>query len=400
MKPRFITLLFIFVIFISTASLQAAAKLSDAAMTIPDSILPTPPTIDTRASVDDMPLWLPGYQKTEEERWWWNQAKKLQLDLNDTTVRYPKFIEFCLKIYKWGDRFFNSYDPEYVVGTGKRWKARIVNDNWVDSYMMTFPEKMKMQMLSNVYANIGAYIQYMAVSMGYTYDMNDITNRHATDHKKMEFGFNCALFDIALYYHENTGGTYLRKFGEYRDGKYFKEKFPGLQLYTFGVDAIYYFNHKRYSHGAAYNFSKFQKKSQGSFAIGLNYTNIKLSFDFTQLPLHLLPYLTIPVSNYFFHYKSYAIALGYGYNWVITPKLLFNVTLTPSIGLTHCYEDSLEGAKCMPSVNVAGRSSLTYNLGNFFFSGIFRFNGHWYKSDTYSLFSSIENFSANIGFRF
>lgn len=369
-------------------------------MHIPDSILPSAPTIDTRAYVGEIPQWLPGYQKTEEERWWWNQAKKLKLDLNDTTVRYPKFIEFCLNVYKWGDRFFNSYDPEYVIGTGKRWKARIVNDNWVDSYIMTFPEKMKMQMLSNVYANIGAYIQYMAVSMGYTYDMNDITNRHATDHKKMEFGFNCALFNIELYYHENTGGTYLRRFGDYRNGKYFKENFPGLQLYTFGVDAIYYFNHKRYSHGAAHNFSKFQKKSQGSPVIGLSHTNIKLSFDFTQLPLHLLPYLTIPVRDYFFHYNSYAIVFGYGYNWVITPKLLFNATLTPSIGVTHCYEDSLEGAKWMPSVNMAGRSSLTYNLGNFFFSGIFRFNGHWYKSGTYSLFSSIENFSANIGFRF
>lgn len=398
MKSRFITLLFI--IFISYVSGRAASLLPDVDIHIPDSILPSASTIDTRAYVGEIPQWLPGYQKTEEERWWWNQAKKLQLDINDTTVRYPKFIEFCLNVYKWGDRFFNSYDPEYVVGTGKRWKARIVNDNWVDSYIMTFPEKMKMQMLSNVYANIGAYIQYMAVSMGYTYDMNDITNRHATDHKKMEFGFNCALFNIELYYHENTGGTYLRRFGDYRNGKYFKENFPGLQLYTFGVDAIYYFNHKRYSHGAAYNFSKFQKKSQGSPVIGLSHTNIKLSFDFTQLPLHLLPYLTIPVRNYFFHYNSYAIVFGYGYNWVIKPKLLFNATLTPSIGVTHCYEDSLEGAKWMPSVNIAGRSSLTYNLGNFFFSGIFRFNGHWYKSGTYSLFSSIENFSANIGFRF
>lgn len=367
---------------------------------IPDSILPSNPEINVDALIKDIPEFLEPYQKTPEERWWWNHVKNLSLDLNDTTIVYPKFIKFCLDVYKWGDKFFNSYDPEYVVGTGKRWKARVVNDNWVDSYMMTFPEKMKMQMLSNVYANIGAYIQYMAVSMGYTYDMGNITNRHAMDHKKMEFGFNCALFDIELYYHENTGGTYLRKFGDYHDGAYIKERFPGLELYTFGLDAIYYFNNKRYSHGAAYNFSKFQKKSQGSLAIGFSHSNIKLNFDFTKLPLNLLPYLTIPVRNYFFHYNSYAIAIGYGFNWVIKPRLLFNATLTPSIGITHCYEDSLEGAKWMPSMNVAGRSSLTYNFGNFFLSGIFRFNGHWYKSGTYSLFSSIQNFSANVGIRF
>lgn len=368
--------------------------------TIPDSLPYLPPSIPTKASVDNMPTSLPGYQKSESERWWWNQAKNFTLNINDPTVRYPKFLKFCLDIYKWGDHFFNSYDSDYVVGTGKRWKARVVNDNWVDSYIMTFPKHMKMHMLSDMYANVGAYLQYMAVSIGYTYDMGNIVNGRTNDHKKMELGFNCALFNIEAYYHENTGGTFLRRFGDYHKGGYIKEKFPGLSLYTYGLDAVYYFNHNRYSHGAAYNFSKIQKKSQGSFITGFAYSNILLSFDFTKLPLDLLPYLTIPLTTYKFHYNSYALVLGYGYNWVIRPRLLFNATLTPSIGLTHCYEDSLEGAKYMTAMNMAGRSSITYNLGNFFFSGIFRFNGHWYKSGTYSLFSSVENFSANIGFRF
>lgn len=397
MKTRILTLLS----FILTAFSARCAVVSEDAGSrlIPDSLLPTPLSLSAEAHPSVMPGSLEPYKRSDDELWWWNQAKKFKLDLNDPEIRYPKFLKFCLDVYKWGDHFFNSYDPEYVVGTGKRWKARVVNDNWVDSYLMVFPKDLRMQMLSNVYANFGAYIQYMAVSLGYTWDMSRIVGG-STDHKKMEFGFNCALFDINLYYHENTGGTYLRKFGEYEEGRYIKERFAGLELYTWGIDAMYFFNHKRYSHGAAYNFSKIQKKSQGSWIAGFSYSNIKLNFDFHTLPLALLPYLSVPATDYMFHYKSYALMVGYGYNWVIRPKLLFNATLTPSIGLTHCYEDSLEGAKYMPAINLAGRSSITYNLGNFFFSGIFRFNGHWYKSGTYSLFSSIENFSANIGFRF
>ncbi|MBD5299361.1 MAG: DUF4421 domain-containing protein [Bacteroides sp.] len=367
---------------------------------IPDTLLPTPPELAVAAPAPTIPSSLEGYRKSDEELWWWNQAKKLKLNLNDTTVRYPKFLKFCLDVYKWGDHFFNSYDPEYVVGTGKRWKARIVNDNWADSYIMVFPKDLRMHMLSDVYANIGAYLQYMAVSIGYTYDMGQLANTGPLEHKKMEFGFNCALFNISLYYNENTGGTYLRKFGDYEDGRIIKERFPGVELSTWGIDAMYFFNHNRYSHGAAYNFSKIQKRSQGSWIAGFSYSNIKLDFDFAQLPLALLPYLTVPAKNYMFHYNSYAIVIGYGFNWVINPRLLFNATAVPSIGLTHCYEDSLEGAKYMPAINLNGQASLTYNLGNFFFSGIFHFNGHWYKSGTYSLLSSIENFSANIGFRF
>ncbi len=383
------------IIFLLPATIHAAGD----TLHIPDSILPSAPTLNLGAA-PSIPDKLPGYQKTDEERWWWNQVKSMKLNINDTTVRYPKFLKFCLDVYHWADHFFNYYEPEYVVGTGKRWKARIVSDNWADSHAMTFPKDMKMAMLSRVYANIGAYVQYMAVSAGYTFDVSNIAHTKMMDHAKMEFGFNCALFDIELYYHENTGGTYLRRFGDYLDGKFFKERFPGVSFYTFGIDATYFFNHKRYSQGAAYNFSKFQKRSQGSLIIGFSYVNNNIMFDFRELPLDLLPYLTIPVSTYHFHYRSYAIIGGYGYNWVVNKRLLFNGTLIPSLGLTHCYEDSLEGEKYMLSRNLAGKASVTYNLGNFFFSGIFRFNGNWYRSNTYSLFSSILNFSGNVGFRF
>lgn len=377
----------------------AASVASEAPLHIPDSILPAHPSLLLHAS-PAIPDKLPGYQKTDKERWWWNQVKTGSLNINDSTVIYPKFLKFCLGVYHWADKFFNSYDPEYVVGTGKRWELRILNDNWTDSHSMWFPNEMKIGMLSDIYANIGAYIQYMAVSAGYTFDLKNIAHIKAMDHAKMEFGFNCALFNLEIYYNENTGGTYLRRFGKYHKGNFIKEKFPGVNFYTFGLDATYFFNHKRYSQGAAYNFSKFQKKSQGSWIVGFSYANNDITFDFTELPPNLLPYLTIPATKYHFHYQSYAIIGGYGYNWVAKPKLLINATIMPSLGLTHCYEDSLEGNKYMLSRNLAGRVSITYNLGNFFFSGIARFNGNWYRSNTYSLFSSIINFSANIGFRF
>ncbi len=338
--------------------------------------------------------------KTREQRWWWNLVKQGKLNMADTTVIYPKFLQFCVNIYNWGDRAFNSYDPDYVVGTGKRWKARIVNENWVDSYLMTLPERLTTHMLSNLYSNIGAYLQYMAVSYGYTYDIANIVGGNSTNHKKWEFGFNCARFNAEIYYQENTGGTFLRKFGKYKKGHFFKEQFPGVELHNFGIEAYYFFNNRRYSQGAAYNFSKIQKKSQGSFMAGFNYANQKINFDFSKLPENLLPYLTIPAKSYLFHYKSYALLIGYGFNWVITPKLLYNISAMPSFGISHCYEDSLEGEKWMFALNVSARTSLTYNLGNYFIGLIGKMNGHLYRSGTYSLFSAIENFSANIGIRF
>lgn len=91
---------------------------------------------------------------------------------------------------------------------------------------------------------------------------------------------------------------------------------------------------------------------------------------------------------------------GYGYNWVLAPKLLFNVTVLPSVGFSHYYEDSLEGNKYLISLNIQGKLSLTYNLGNYYFGLMGNVKGHYYKQGQMSLFSSIENFSAYVGLRF
>ncbi|MCH5236841.1 MAG: DUF4421 domain-containing protein [Muribaculaceae bacterium] len=338
---------------------------------------------------------------TPDQKWWWTLLKQGKLNMKDTTVRYPKFIKFCVDVYNWGDRTFNTYDPEYVVGTGKRWKVRLVSDNWLDSYAMKLPQSVNATMSSDVYANIGAYIQYMAVSVGSSYDVGKLFNKKEPAHKKYEFGFICALFNAELYYHENRGGTNIRKFGKFEDGQRIKEHFPGVQMYTLGFDAYYFFNNKRYSQGAAYNFAKYQLKSQGSFMLGLSITNQRLNIDFSQLPENLKPYLPdSSITDYYFHYNSYALLFGYGYNWVIAPKLLFNASVMPSLGFSHYYEDSVEGNKYMASLNISGRISLTYNLGNYFFGLFGKMNGHWYKRSDCSLFSSIENFSAYIGLRF
>ena len=157
-----------------------------------------------------------------DQHWWWTLLKERKLNLKDTTVIYPKFVKFCVDVYNWGDRFFNTFDPEYVIGTGKRWKVRLVSDNWLDTYALRLPQGINSTMSSNVYSNIGAYIQYMAVSVGSSYDVEKLFKKHEPSHKKYEFGFICALFNAELYYHENRGGVNIRKFGDINDGKLIK----------------------------------------------------------------------------------------------------------------------------------------------------------------------------------
>ncbi|MDE7412458.1 MAG: DUF4421 domain-containing protein [Muribaculaceae bacterium] len=350
---------------------------------------------------DDRPLRpLTRPEENDTNRNWWQLLRKGRLSTSDTTVQYPKFLNFCMKVYRWADKAFNSYDSLYVVGTGRRWKVRILSDNWVDSYSFNPGKKIPIRMMSDPYSNIGAYLQYMAVSVGYSFDMNKLTSRKDDGHHKFEYTFNCARFNIEGHLWTNSGSTFIRTFGDYNDGHLIKKRFDGVKLKNLEVYGYYFFNNRKFSMGAAYNFSKIQKKSAGSAVLGIGYNNINLSLDLEALPEELKPYLKVAPDKYRFHYRSYALISGYSFNWVLTPKLLFNVSAMPGIGINLTYLDNYSGSAKSMALNIRAMSSLTYNLKDFFICAVAKLYGSWYVSGKDYMFSSVENGQISIGYRF
>ncbi len=255
-------------------------------------------------------------------------------------------------------------------------------------------------MMSDIYCNAGAYLQYMAVSIGYSFDLGNVIGKKPSNHKKLEFNFNCARFNIEGHYWENTGGTFIRTFGDYNKGHLIKKVFPGVFQKTIGVNGYFFFNNRKFAMGAAYNFSKFQKRSAGSAIIGFNYNNLDIIMDLSKIPQELKPYLTIDPHEYRFHYNSYCLMSGYSFNWVLNPHFLFNISAFPGIGYTQAYEDSTEKDTKLFAITLKGQGSLTYNLGDFFVCAVAKLDGNWYNSGNLSLFSSVENAQLSIGVRF
>lgn len=402
---RFLLLLIVSVVFPAACSVAA---LPDALRWNPSNPVEETVTADDIALADDSLSVAASRISTvrdtvppDSDRNWWHLFKKGQLEMSDTTVEWPRFLGFCVKVYNWGDRIFSTTDTAYVVGTGKRWRARIINDNWTDSYYMRFPKKFSTIMSGQLHILLGASIQYMAVSYTYSFDMSHLFSGGTINYKKQEFGFNCARFSVDGYYYSNDGGTYIRTFGDYNNKKPFKLPFEGVTMSTFGIDAYYFLNGYKYSQGAAYNFSKIQKKSQGCFMVGFSYCNQDIDMDFTQLPEELKPYAKMDnLSDYRFHYHDYNLIFGYGYNCVLGRHWLFNVTLLPGLGFNHCYEDSSEGSVKLFSMGGRGMMSFTYNAGNWFAGAQGKFRGNWYNSKNYSLFNAVETFLFSAGFRF
>ncbi len=91
---------------------------------------------------------------------------------------------------------------------------------------------------------------------------------------------------------------------------------------------------------------------------------------------------------------------GYGYNLVFGNNWLWNFTAIPSVGLNRSFLDSLEGKQDMLSLGIKSKTSLTWNINDIYLGIQASFDGSWYRSSDYSLFSSIENLSASVGVRF
>lgn len=336
-----------------------------------------------------------------DKNYWYRALLKGRLDLKDEKVRYPRFVKFCVDAYNWADKTFNSYDPDYVVGTGKRWKIFLKSDNWFDSYSLRLQNDMKIRMMSDMCYNLGGYISYMAVSLGYSFDVGNLISGDPITRSKWDFQFTCALLSANLYYNKNTGGTNILRFGDYNEGKFINYEFSNLKLESYGVDVYYFFNNKKYSHGAAYSFSKIQKRSAGSLIAGLTISSQDVDIDFSTLPADMKTYL--PDQNnldYRFRYYDYCILAGYGYNWVISKHWLFNISALPSIGFKHCLGISEEGVNDLYSVSMKGLMALVYNHKDWFAGFQGKFDAHWYSSRNYSFVNAIGTCLLTMGWRF
>lgn len=331
---------------------------------------------------------------------WVEQLRYHNFDINAPGIKYPKFLKFCLKVYNWGDHTFNSYDTAYVVGTGKKWKVRALADTWVDSYNLTTNKELPIWIISEPYNSAGAYIQWLAVSVGYSLDINSMVGKGQSKHSKLEYGFSCARFKVEGHYWNNTGGSYIRQFSDYNEGRLMKQFFDGVKLSSLSVSGYYFFNNRKFSIDAAYSYSRIQKKSAGTALVGIGYRNVDVGLDFTKLPDNLKPYLYLNTDACKFHYNSYLLIGGYSFNWVWNRHLLFNATAMPCVGFAHTYSDSTDGESYMVALAAKGTASITYNLRNFFVCAVGKMDANWYLSKNYKFLSSVENLQVSLGLRF
>ena len=331
---------------------------------------------------------------------WQNLLKGGRLKWQDERVKYPRFVDLCLRVYRKVYFALNSYDPAWVGSTGKSGKVRLVSDNWLDVYDFRFG-KTPLVMTSHVYTNLGIQANYGILSLSYSVDLNTLFNHHSSKHRKFSFNISTARLFAQAYFWENSGGSVIRRVGSklylnrHRD-----VPFDGLSFHAAGVMGFYTFNSKRFSFAAPYELSNYQLRSAGSWLAGVSGTFYKADFDFSELPQNVLDKLNFPFQQYSLDYNSVNLLGGYSFNWVCNKHFLFNTTTLPGFGVSFSFSNSTTGRKDLFSATIRQMLSLTYTNREFFVTGNSMFHGNMLPTGDLAFLSGIINFQISTGVRF
>lgn len=334
--------------------------------------------------------------------YWIRQLIDNRFRLNDSSICYPAFPRFALNVYNWGDRTFNSYDTAYVVGTGKNWKLMGKSVNWVETTTMMFPDDVNIDMHTTLYSDAGVRLSFMAVSIGYMWNLNKLLSEPST-RRTFDFQFTTSRFFVNYQSLTSKGGMILTRLGDYNNRKSFRYHFDDVDITSKTAEMVYFFSHRRYSHAAAYSFSKYQLQSAGTGLAGIGFVEQHMKMDFSSLPAEMIEYLPFDNLHYESYYRSYNLTGGYSYNWVLQPrKWLINIYGTASMGYRQVVgrDSRRRSMRSLISNNVQGSLAAVYNHRALFASLNLRLYAYFTYNSAYTHFYSTPSSTVAVGIRF
>ncbi len=246
---------------------------------------------------------------------------------------------------------FNDYDTTYISPNYFNYSAMLQNTNSYQAlrFSAQSPEgkSQTLRFAPSPSLKIGPYLSWGWISLGYTFDVSGANP--AKKNTALNFSLYSSMLGCDLTYIHGGKGSFRLKsasgFGDIPPGRYRNYDMSGLESHTATISTYYVFNHRHFSYPAGFAQSTVQRKSSGSFILGLRLDWQNIAFDHTRLPRELLKApggadLLLPELHAGeINYQSYSVNYGYAYNWVFAPSFLLSASIMPALGLKTTHEE-------------------------------------------------------------
>lgn len=256
-------------------------------------------------------------------------------------VEKPAFLKRVGRTFTKIFKHFNDIDTNYIEPQHYNYTVMLQNTNTYETYKIKSKSGQSITFTPKPTVKIGPYIGWRWIFLGYTVDVNHMSNDK--NKKEFELSLYSSLFGVDLYYRK-TGSDYRIREAYLGDDSYRHVlkgiPFSGLSVGIKGFDVYYIFNHKRFSYPAAFSQSTCQKRSCGSFLAGIGYTSHSINLDYEKLEAVVKE--TMSNAGYDVSldddlmfdkvkYASYSMSGGYAYNWVFARNCLFSASLSMAL---------------------------------------------------------------------
>lgn len=312
---------------------------------------------------------------------------------------------------------FSDLDTTYIEPNFYNYAAMGQHSTFLQVYRLKAQDEMghiqSLQFTPKANQSIGPYFGWRWIFLGYTFDIGKRTKVGSAT--ELSLSLYSSMLGCDLMYIRNKDNFFLnriRGFGDY-DDKFRPVHFSGLTTKTMGLNAYYVLNHRKFSYPAAFAQSTVQLKSCGSWILGFRFDAQDWSINHNKLPAYLLspnqemdsPGLLdeMRVSN--INYRNYSLSVGYAYNWVIVPRLIFSISLMPSIGVKQMKGERVNYTSfwnnvTKMNVDFIARSALVWNNSRIF-AGISAVSHFYdYHRDRFWYSNNINFFNLYVGFNF
>ena len=221
------------------------------------------------------------------------------------------------KINQIDTRVSSVLDDDLIAKLGESWGLDLTGLHF--DWLMKLEQPMS--------TSVGVWVGYRGLGIGYSQSLT----KHSGRYFSLSSTGSCYGVTLSVRSFE-TDDLSTRINLSYIDEKYSErdddyDSYAPIKVNTLFLDGYYVFNGKRYSQASAYNQSVIQRRSAGSFLLGLSW--YQSSIDLSDK----LNGDIILASNRIGKIKVHQgnIGFGYGYNWVPARNWLMNVMVMPTV---------------------------------------------------------------------
>lgn len=337
---------------------------------------------------------------------------------SEDTVRSPKKESWLKRTFEWAYEIvkdFDRPDTNYITPQKYNYTVMLQGTHTYERYTLRSGNGQTVVLEPKPSLKLGPYVGWRWIFWGYQLDFSHLKGDGKTE---FDLSLYSSMLGIDIFSRRNASDYRISEASQ-SGTKLVREidgaSYDGIEVNVKGFNLYYIQNHRKFSYPAAFSQTNVQKRSAGSWLMGIGYTHHNVKLDYQRLRSVITEKTNgeMVLDSTFnlkrINYTDASVSVGYAYNWVLAPRLLFAASLSLALGYKRTVADAEDGRFRFSfkefrfsnlNIDGVGRFGLVYNTMRWYAGASAILHTYNYNKSRISLNSTFGNFNIYLGYNF